>query len=281
MIKGKYLVQQAALWLFVFSFLNGKSQTSKYPQGYFGNPLNIPMSLSANFGELRQGHWHMGFDLRTDQKENYAVFAAANGYIVHIGIRPLSFGKFIIINHPNGYSTLYAKLNKFFPALENYVRQKQEEKKSWAIELDFGEREFPVKKGDEIAKSGNTGGSQGPHLHFEIVDTRTGRSLNPQLFGFNLTDDVPPTITRLAMYDRGTSTYLQTPKMFSTVKTDSGYFTKPGKIVTGNRSLSFAITATDRVNGSSGNGIYAAYLYYDSKPQIAFIIDSMNYRESD
>ncbi len=285
MFKGNYLIQHAALFALLLSFLNSKGQTNgntKYPQGYFANPLNIPMSLTANFGELRPGHWHMGFDLRTEQKENYPVFASASGYVAHIGIRPLSFGKYIIINHPNGYSTLYAHLNEFYPALEEYVREKQTEKESWAIEIDFTEKDFKVKKGEEIAKSGNTGGSQGPHLHFEIRDTKSGRSLNPMLFGFDIKDDVPPSISKLAMYDRSRSTYLQTPQIISVIKRDSGYFTKPGKILTGNRKISFAIGATDRVSGSTGtNGIYSAYLYYHSDAQIAFIIDSMTYAESD
>ena len=285
MIKDKNFIRQAALGLVLLSFLNSESQTSpgnKYPQGYFANPLGLPISLTANFGELRPGHWHMGLDLRTDQKENLPVLAAADGYIAHIGIRPLSFGKFIIINHPNGYSTLYAHLNEFYPELEKFVREKQAEKESWPIELDFTENEFKVRKRDMIAKSGNSGGSQGPHLHFEIIDTKSGRSLNPQLFGFNIKDDVPPTISKLAMYDRSMSTYLQTPQMISVTKTDSGYFTKPRKLLTGQKKSSFAITATDRVSGSTGaNGIYAAWFYYDSLPQIVFVIDSMNYRESD
>jgi len=284
MIKGKYSISRAALILLLFLFLKVESQTagSKYPQRYFANPLNIPMSLSANFGELRPGHWHMGLDLRTDQKENYPVHASADGYIAHIGIRPLSFGKFIIISHPNGFSTLYAHLNEFYPELEKYVREKQTRKESWAIELDFTQNDFKVKKGDLIANSGNTGGSQGPHLHFEIRDTKSDRSLNPLLFGFDIADDVPPTVTRLAIYDRSISTYLQTPQVISVVKTDSGYFTKPRKILTGYKKLSFAITATDRVSGSNGaNGIYAAYLYYYADPQIAFIIDSITYDESD
>src|SRR5215203_920154 len=284
MTKAKYSISHAALMLFLFSFSKVESQTavSKYPQGYFANPLDIAMSLSANFGELRPGHWHMGLDLRTAQKENLPVHASADGYIAHIGIRPLSFGKFIIINHPNGFSTLYGHLNEFFPELEKYVRKKQTGKESWAIELNFTENDFKVKKGDLIAKSGNTGGSQGPHLHFEIRDTKSDRSLNPLLFGFDIADDVPPTVTRLAMYDRSISTYLQTPQMIPVVKTDSGYFAKPLKILTGFKKLSFAITATDRVSGSNGaNGIYAAYLYYYSNPQIAFIIDSITYDESD
>ena len=285
MRKGNFFIQHAAFALLLFSFLNAESQTAgngQYPQGYFANPLNIPISLTANFGELRPGHWHMGLDLRTNQKENLPVLASADGYIAHIGIRPLSFGKFIIINHSNGYSTLYGHLNEFFPDLEKFVREKQTEKESWAIELDFSPNDFKVKQGNEIAKSGNTGGSQGPHLHFEIIDTKSGRSLNPQLFGFDIKDDVPPSISKLAIYDRSVSTYLQTPQMIPVIKTDSGYFTKPRKILSGYKKLSFAVTATDRVSESNGaNGIYAAYLYYDSLPQIAFVIDSITYGESD
>jgi Membrane proteins related to metalloendopeptidases len=127
MIKGKYFIQQAALFFLLLSFLSSSSQTRgdiKYPQGYFANPLNIPMSLSANFGELRPNHWHMGLDIKTDQKENYPVFASADGYVSHIGIRPQSFGKFIIINHPNGYSTLYAHLNEFYPCIRKICKRK-------------------------------------------------------------------------------------------------------------------------------------------------------------
>ena len=158
MTNHKYLIHRAVFFVLLLSFLSSKSQTNgdtRYPQGYFANPLNIPMSLSANFGELRPNHWHMGLDIRTNKKENYPVFASADGYVAHIGIRPQSFGKFIIINHPNGYSTLYAHLNKFYPALEKYVREKQTEKESWAIEIDFTEWDFKVKKGNEQRTTNN------------------------------------------------------------------------------------------------------------------------------
>jgi hypothetical protein len=285
MIKGKFSISHAALILLLFSFLKAESQTvvSKYPQGYFSNPLNIPMSLSANFGELRTNHWHMGLDIRTDQKVNYPVFASADGYVAHIGIRPQSFGKFIIINHPDGYSTLYAHLNEFYPALEKYVREKQTEKESWAIELDFTDKDFKVKKGNEIAKSGNTGGSQGPHLHFEIRETKTDRSLNPLLFGMPLQDDVAPTLLKLAMYDRSISTYEQTPKIFSLKKTDSGYIIPKVPILkTGFKTLSFAIQAVDKFTGSqNGNGIYTARIFKDEEPIAEFILDQIDYSETE
>lgn len=254
---------------------------SKYPQGYFRNPLSIPISLSANFGELRPNHWHMGLDIRTNQRENQSVYAAAEGYIARIGIRPSSFGRFIVINHPNGLSTLYAHLNEFYPELEKYVQGKQREKESWAIELEFSKNLFPVKKGTYIAKSGNTGGSQGPHLHFEIRDTKTGKCLNPQLFGLPISDNISPVVSRLAIYNRSISTYSQTPQFIKLVKSGSNYFASPKKIITGFKKLSFAIGATDRTSVSSGpNGIYGASVYFDSKPMSVFLLDSIDYDET-
>jgi murein DD-endopeptidase MepM/ murein hydrolase activator NlpD len=285
MKKGKSSIRPAALILLLFSFLRIESQTAgaKYPQGYFANPLGIPMSLSANFGELRPNHWHMGLDLRTDQKENYPVLASADGYVAHIGIRPSSFGRFIIINHPNGYSTLYAHLNKFYPELEKYVREKQTENESWAIELDFSENDFKVKKGNEIGKSGNTGGSQGPHLHFEIRETETDRSLNPLLFGMPVQDNVPPTLLKLGLYDRRISTYDQTPKLFSLKKTDSGYIIpKLPLLKTGFNTLSFAIQAVDKFTGSkNANGIFTARIFKDDERIAEFVLDQINYSESE
>ena len=166
--------------LLLFSLLSLTSaaqQKPAYPYGYFRNPMGIPMQLSANFGELRPNHWHMGLDIRTQAKENLPVHAAASGYIARIGIRPQSFGRFIIINHPNGLSTLYGHLNDFFPELEKWVETQQYKLESWAVELTPDPALFPVDKGQFIAYSGNTGGSQGPHLHFEIW--KDGVALNP------------------------------------------------------------------------------------------------------
>lgn len=286
MIKGKICKQLAAntvgfILLSVVCFCQQQHMTPAYPQGYFRNPLNIPMNYTANFGELRPNHWHMGFDLRTDQKQNLPVYAAADGYVAHVGVRALSFGRYMIIRHPNGYSTLYAHLNDFFPALERKVREKQTELESWTVELDFPKDEFSVKKGAFIAHSGNSGASQGPHLHFEIIDSKSGRSVNPSLFGFPIPDKLAPVINQLALYDRSTSTYFQSPQLFRTTRTDSGYYLKSGKIRTGNRKLSFALETYDLVNGSSGkNGIYGAILYFDNQPQIQFLFNEMTYQES-
>ena len=258
------------------------SQSKNYPKGYFRHPLNIPMELVANFGELRSNHWHMGLDIRTQQRENLQVYAAADGYIARIKIEPGGFGRAIYINHPNGLTTLYAHLNNFFPVLEKYVRARQYELESWEVELELPENLFPVKKGSFIAYSGNTGGSMGPHVHFEIRDTKTDECLNPLLFGFPIKDAVPPTISRLALYDRNKSVFHQSPKFVSIVKKGSAYtLAKAGALKVGTDKISFAIGATDRFSGSANpNGIYAASIFLDNELQSGFILDSIDYLET-
>ncbi|HNR15061.1 MAG TPA: M23 family metallopeptidase [Chitinophagaceae bacterium] len=268
--------------LLIFCGLYMQAQLPPYPKNYFRNPMGIPIELSANFGELRPNHWHMGLDIRTKQRENLPVYAAAQGYIAKIGIRPQSFGRFIIINHPNGLSTLYGHLNDFYPDLEKYVTGQQYKQESWAMELELTKEKFPVSKGQFIAYSGNTGGSQGPHLHFEIFDTKTTKRLNPLLFDFGVKDNIPPALVKLALYDRSRSVYDQSPLFYPVKNTDSGYIIpKTPVLKVGTNRVSFALQAYDRVSGSTNpNGVYAAKLYVDDQPQVAFILDSIDYDET-
>jgi hypothetical protein len=258
------------------------SQTSQYPKGYFRWPLNLKPEIVANLGELRPNHWHMGLDIRTNQKENQMVYAAAGGYIAKIRIEPGGFGRAIFINHPNGLTTLYAHLNDFYPALEKYVTEQQYQQQTWRIELTFTPGQFPVQKGSFIAYSGNTGGSAGPHVHFEIRDTKTEKCLNPLLFGMPLQDNVPPTLVKLGMYDRSISVYEQRPQFFALKKTGNAYtIPKLPVLKTGLNKLSFAIQAYDRISGSNNqDGIYSAKLLVDEKAIIAFEIDSIGYDET-
>ncbi len=253
-----------------------------YPKGYFGWPVIAAKALAANFGELRPNHYHMGLDCKTDQRENVPIVAAADGYIAKIKIEPFGFGRCIYINHPNGLTTLYAHLNDFFPALENYVKARQYAMESWNVFLeDIPQDVFPVSKGQFIANSGNTGGSQGPHLHFEIRDTHTDKVLNPLLFGFPVQDNIAPSIMKLAVYDRTKSTYEQTPRLFPIKKINGVYVTVPAVINVPAGNVSFAIAAVDRYTGSTNqNGIYQAILYNDENPVVGFALDSISYDET-
>ncbi len=252
-----------------------------YPQHYFIWPVEAKVGIAANFGELRPNHYHMGLDCKTDQKENARIFAAADGYIAKVKIEPSGFGRCIYINHPNGLTTLYAHLNDFNPELEKYITNQQYQLKSWSIFIDIPKELFPVKQGDFIAYSGNTGGSQGPHLHFEIRDTRTDKVLNPLLFGFPILDNIPPDILRLAVYDRNKSTYEQSPRFITLKRQNGAYVTVPGTIYINTDKVSFAITAYDRYTGSTNrNGIYQAVLYDNHVPVTGFQLDSISYDET-
>jgi murein DD-endopeptidase MepM/ murein hydrolase activator NlpD len=253
----------------------------QYPQNYFSWPVNAKIGLAANFGELRPNHYHMGLDCRTDQTQNRPVLAAADGYVAKIKIEPFGFGRCLYINHPNGYTTLYAHLNDFNPAIEKYITEQQYLLQSWAVFIDVPAGLLKVHKGEMIASSGNTGGSQGPHLHFEIRETQTDIVLNPLLFGFPLEDNIAPDILRLAVYDRRISTYEQTPKIYSLKKVNGIYTVAGGKVLTNSNEVSFAITAYDRYTGSTNqNGIYEAVLYENELPVSGFQIDHISYDET-
>jgi len=278
-LRMRRLLLVAACQLFLWMTW---AQSPRYPQGYFINPMYIPMELTANFGELRNNHWHMGLDIRTEARENLPVRAAAAGHISFIGVRPLSFGRFIVIDHPNGLSTLYAHLNDFAPAIEQYVTSQQYAQESWAVELRLSPDQFPVRQGQLIAYSGNTGGSAGPHLHFEIIDTKSSKRLNPLLFGFSLPDRVPPVIKSLVVYDRSRSLTDQRPQVIPLKKMATGYGLATGPLLkTPWQQLSFAIQAFDQVSGSSNpNGIYAASVSLDERPIASFTIDSIDYEQT-
>ncbi len=267
-----------------FSFAPVISQnlfsSTDYPQNYFRNPLDIPMHLAANFGELRTNHFHMGFDIRTNQRENLPVYAAAEGYISRIKIEKSGYGRAIYINHPNGYTTLYAHLNNFYDTLQAYVKDKQYADQQWEQEIEFKPNQFPVLKGQFIAYSGNTGGSEGPHLHFEIRDTKTGNNLNPWLFSFGLSDKIPPSIYRLYYYDRRYSTYQIRPEPIA-ITGSKGKYTTGNVVILSSPVVSFGISAEDKLNISSFKyGIYEASLSIDDSLQSDFQLNDISYDDT-
>ena len=269
------------LALFLFVSITGRSQIfepASYPKGYFRNPLNVPIDLAGNFGELRPNHYHMGVDLKTLHRENLPVYAAADGYITKIKIEPGGFGRAIYINHPNGYTTVYGHLNAFIPALDAYLKDQQYKLESWRVFLDIPANLFAVKKGDFIAYSGNTGGSQGPHTHFEIRRTDDDINRNPMLFGLPLADDTKPTISRLAIYDRRLSVYEQSPKLIPLKRSVDGYTCTVPIVIVNSPKISFAISASDTHSGSvNPNGIFEAVVYDNEKPVIGFQMDKISY----
>src|SRR5690606_20236827 len=173
-----------------------------YPTDYFQSPLEVPIVLSGSFGELRSNHFHSGLDIKTQQREGLNVLATASGYVSRIKIQHYGYGKAIYVTHPNGYTTVYAHLQRFGKTIQDYVKKQQYEKQSYEIELFPKPGELAINQGELIAYSGNTGGSGGPHLHYEIRNAEA-EPINPLLFGYEVKDTKPPKILGVYTYAVG------------------------------------------------------------------------------
>lgn len=182
-----------------------------YPKNFFAWPIKGTIDLAGNFGELRTNHFHSGIDIRTGEgKTGIPIYAAGDGYIGRINISAKGYGKALYIIHPNGYTTVYGHLMGFNSAIAGYIEKEHYSKKAFEIEAQPEVDFIKVKKGDLIAYSGNTGGSAGPHLHFEIRDSETGNAVNPLLCGLILKDITKPKINSITVYGLDNTNRLET-----------------------------------------------------------------------
>ncbi len=172
-----------------------QAQQTVYPN--FSPPLSIPLTLSANFGELRPNHFHMGVDFKTNGKIGYDLYSIEDGFVSRIKVSPYGYGKVIYIDHPDGKTSVYAHCSEFKGAIDSIVRISQYNDQNYEVEIFPKLNEIRVKKGEIIALSGNTGSSTAPHLHFEIRDTPTEHALNPLVFGFDIADRIQPEVRQM------------------------------------------------------------------------------------
>ncbi len=271
---------------FLLSFISANAQIKNYPKNYFRNPLDIPIMLAGNFGECRSGHFHSGIDIKTQGKENLIVRAAAEGYVSRIKTEKGGFGHAIYITHPNGFVTLYAHLNNFAPEIQQYLRTEQYKNEKWNLDISLTKEQFPVKKGQQIAFSGNTGASSAPHLHFEIRDAKTEHPLNPQLFGFEIIDNLSPTIRELVIYNG--NVYDRSLVSYDLIKKDGIYI--PAKSSLKSYSISgdtievpegqigFGVNADDYMNGSTNTITFQrAELYVNELKESEVFLDDIGY----
>lgn len=252
------------------------SQSKNYPIADFRNPLDIPIMLAGNFGECRPNHFHSGIDIKTNGVENLPVYAIADGYVSRIKMEPGGFGHALYVTHPNGYTSLYAHLNDFAPAIQRFVKATQYKTQNWTMDMSLTPDQFPVKKGQQIAWSGNTGGSTAPHLHLEIRDTKTEHPLNPQLFGFEIKDAIAPVPTEIAVYSGRTSIYEQVPAKASLRKKAGMYV--GDTIICNSNFVGTGVNVNDYMNGSENTlTFYTAEVYLDSTLQGTVTLDDIGY----
>ncbi len=242
--------------VFLFISASGMAQYD-YVTDYFTDPLDVSLVLSGTFGELRSNHFHSGLDIKTQQREGLPVFASAEGYISRINISHYGYGKALYIQHPNGYTTVYAHLKNFSPEIEAYIKERQYAKESYEIELFPGSSDLMVNQGQEVGSSGNTGGSGGPHLHFEIRDEQQ-RPMNPLMFGFDIKDTRAPVVNSLFVYPLGEDSHVnnsaQRQKLNLVLQNDGSY--KASKIDACG-TVGFGISAIDQQDGAHNrNGVF-------------------------
>lgn len=255
---------------------------NQYPKNDFDPPLDIPMQLSGNFGELRPNHFHAGFDFKTNQQEGLKVYAAADGYISRIKIATSGYGKAIYITHPNGYTTVYGHLQQAVGFIQEKIISLQYSEKSYEIESFFKPGEMVVKKGDQIALSGNTGGSEGPHLHFEIRDNKTEKIINPLFFGFSIKDTKKPIVSSVIAYPiEDGSIVNQSKRPFAvnlSLQSDGSYLAEK---IFANGKIGFGISAYDLDNVSyNNNGTYKTQLFSNGKAAFEIVFDEMEFDEA-
>ncbi|WP_339839340.1 M23 family metallopeptidase [uncultured Flavobacterium sp.] len=270
--------------LFLLFFITSLSFGQDYPKDYFISPLDIPLDVSGAFGELRSNHFHTGLDLKTKGVEGLPVYAVADGYVSRIKISTWGYGKAIYVTHPNGYTSVYGHLQSANGKIEEMIHKRHYDEKAFEIELFLKPSELPVKQGEVIALSGNSGGSGGPHLHFEIRDTKTEMVINPLLFGFDalVIDKYRPKVNSVMVYPLNDTIAINNEYLAQTIplsiNDEGSYITHK---ITSNGAIGFSLNVFDNMtNPYNKNGIYKVSTFVNGVPYFSYKFDTFSFDES-
>ena len=263
-----------SFWLFSILFALNSQEYN------LNSPIDLPLNLSGTFGEFRSSHFHYGLDVTTNKKPGYNVYSIDSGSVVRINVSTSGYGKALYINHPNGLTSVYAHLKEFSPKIQEYIKTQQYLNKSYSVQKFFNNGEMKVNKGDLIGYTGNTGGSSGPHLHFEIRDTKSQNPINPLSFNYKYDDSNRPIIKSLYLFNEDDIFKKRNPKKYEIKKINDSLYIAD-KIVYSNK-IGIGIEVYDRQsnNNYNRNGVYEVKMFIDSVLNFSYKMDKINIDES-
>ena len=263
-----------SFWLFSILFALNSQEYN------LNSPIDLPLNLSGTFGEFRSSHFHYGLDVTTNKKSGYNVYSIDSVSIVRINVSTSGYGKVLYINHPNGLTSVYAHLKEFSPKIQEYIKTQQYLNKSYSVQKFFNNGEMKVNKGDLIGYTGNTGGSSGPHLHFEIRDTKSQNPINPLSFNYKYDDSNRPIIKSLYLFNEDDIFKKRNPKKYEIKKINDSLYIAD-KIVYSNK-IGIGIEVYDRQsnNNYNRNGVYEVKMFIDSVLNFSYKMDKINIDES-
>ncbi|MDX9729530.1 MAG: M23 family metallopeptidase [Bacteroidales bacterium] len=249
------------------------------------SPMRETPSLSASFAELRADHFHTGLDYRTGGVQGKDVLAVDEGFVYRIAVSPTGFGKALYVRHPSGLSSVYAHLRSFRPDIEEYVLQNQYSQKSFSVSLFPQRNQFRVTRGEVIASSGNSGGSSGPHLHFELRDSATEDPVNPLNYdGLGVSDRMRPVIDKVILYPlshRSAVNGNRNNLTLRTVPSDGSYGVSAATVPVVYGETGIGIKCWDTFDNSTNRcGIYSIELLADGLKVFSFTADRFSYSET-
>jgi len=256
----------SALLVFLLICASGSMIGIENQRNYFRSPVSYPITLSGAFGEIRRNHFHSGIDIRTAGVQGKPVYAIADGYVARVFVAPGGFGKALYISHPNGYTSVYGHLKAFAGSIGKWVISRQYRAESFALDTGITVGALKVKKGDLIAWSGNSGSSAGPHLHFEIRDTRTQEIVDPLDFGFKQPDKIQPKITFVKIYPMNPVSMVNFTgnELLIPVTGNNGkYRLRNADTIPVTGAITFGIETSENNDGSLKTGVHALDLMVD------------------
>ncbi|MFO7862629.1 MAG: M23 family metallopeptidase [Salinivirgaceae bacterium] len=247
-------------------------------------PVDIEMLLSGNFAELRGSHFHTGIDIKTQAQTGFNIYSIDGGYVSRIKVSPYGYGNALYIRHPNGYTSVYAHLDKFNIQIEQYVREVQYERRNFAVDLFPTENLIQVEKGDVIGLSGNSGSSMGPHLHFEIRKTANEKPQNPLFWNFDIKDNIAPRFHRLLLYPQSAMSEIERAgnrKIFGLSRLNNNYTVKGYNIIEVADTIGIGVHVNDYLNGSYNRcGVYDLKVKANNRVIYQFTMDELSFAEN-